>query len=152
MVRHLPRRLAFALGALLVASSQAPAAPADPIVGTWAEVDEDGDVGAWVAIAEKGGRFEGRIVKLFPSEGEPANPVCSACSGARKDTPVLGMTVIEGLKRQGDVYAGGRILDPDDGSEYQLEVRLGEGGKTLSVRAFKGVALLGRTQVWQRLP
>jgi uncharacterized protein (DUF2147 family) len=150
MVHHLSRRFILVAAALLAAAP--PALGADPIVGTWAEVDEDGEVGAWIAITAKGGLFEGRIVKLFPGPGEPAEPVCGACDGQRKDAPVLGMTVVAGLRRQGDKYSGGRILDPDDGTEYQLEAHLGEGGKTLTIHAFSGISLLGRTQVWRRQP
>lgn len=147
----LSRRQIVIVG-LLAAGVPAAAAPADPIVGTWAQVDEDGDVGAWIAIADKGGRFEGRIVKLFPGAGDPPDPVCGKCSGPRKGAPVLGLTVIEGLRRQGDVYGGGTILDPDEGTEYRLEARLGDEGRTLSVRAYAGISLLGRTQVWRRQP
>ena len=152
MLCALAYRLLLALAVLFVGLSHGVAAVADPIVGTWAEVDEDGEVGAWIAVTEKGGHFEGRIVRLFPGADEPAEPVCSRCSGPRKNAPVLGLTVIERLKRQGDAYAGGRIVDPDDGSEYQLEARLSEGGKSLIIRAFAGVSLLGRTQVWRRQP
>jgi uncharacterized protein (DUF2147 family) len=146
----IPRSIVVAL--ILSIISGPAAAAADPIVGTWDQVDEDGDVGAVVAIAEKAGRFEGRIVKLFPGPDEPANPVCDKCRGARHNVPVLGMTVIEGLRREGDHYAGGTIVDPDTGSEYRLEVRLGPDGRTLAVRAFTGVSLFGRTQTWRREP
>lgn len=142
------------LPALLVLAvvAAAAAAPQDPIVGTWAAADEDGDVGALVTIAEKGGTFEGRISRLFPSPGDPANPVCDKCTGARKGAPLLGLTVVQGLRRQGGDYEGGRILDPDTGTEYQLKAQLADGGQTLTIRAFAGVSLLGRTQVWRRQP
>jgi uncharacterized protein (DUF2147 family) len=60
------------------------------------------------------------------------------------------MTILWGLKKQGDEYQGGAILDPESGNVYRAKVKLdGEGGK-LNVRGFIGVALLGRTQTWVR--
>jgi len=54
------------------------------------------------------------------------------------------------LKKQGDEYQGGMILDPESGKVYRARMKLdGDGGK-LSVRGFIGFAILGRTQTWVR--
>ena len=78
------------------------------------------------------------------------NPLCDACSGARRDKPILGMTIAWGLKPQGKAWGGGRILDPENGKEYSVKFTPIAGGKKLEVRGFLGVALLGRTQTWLR--
>jgi uncharacterized protein (DUF2147 family) len=54
------------------------------------------------------------------------------------------------LKKDGDEYAGGQILDPDDGKVYSSKVHLTDGGRKLNVRGYIGVPMLGRTQTWVR--
>jgi uncharacterized protein (DUF2147 family) len=55
-----------------------------------------------------------------------------------------------GVSRQGEEYQGGEILDPENGKTYRAKMKLEDGGKTLHVRGFIGISLLGRTQVWIR--
>ena len=92
------------------------------------------------------GELTGKIVKLF------ANPdaVCEKCEGALKGKPVVGMTILTGLKKDGEEWEGGKILDPKSGKVYSAKAKLTDGGKKLEVRGFLGVALLGRTQTWER--
>jgi len=59
------------------------------------------------------------------------------------------MTILTGLKREGDtVWAGGRILDPNNGKTYNAKVTLIDGGKKLEMRG--SVLFIGRTQTWIR--
>ncbi len=142
--------LTILLGALPGAASAAPPS----VTGTWQQFDEDtGALQALVTITEHGGVVEGVVTKLFPIPGEPANPVCADCKGAKKDRPVLGMKVIERMKRASDgSYDGGVITDPESGTEYRCHLSLSEDGKLLEVRGFVGVSLFGRTQEWKRAP
>lgn len=55
-----------------------------------------------------------------------------------------------GLKKQGEVWAGGEILDPKNGKIYRAKMSLSEDGNSLNVRGFIGVSLIGRTQTWHR--
>ena len=64
--------------------------------------------------------------------------------------PIVGMTILRGLRWDGAQYAGGEVLDPDSGTVYRCRVRVVEGGNKLEVRGFIGVALFGRTQTWLR--
>jgi uncharacterized protein (DUF2147 family) len=58
-----------------------------------------------------------------------------------------------GRKADGkDVWEGGKILDPENGTEYSLRLTPIEGGAKLQVRGFLGFSLLGRTQTWVRVP
>lgn len=120
-------------------------------IGRWQSIDDKtGKPKAVIEIYDTGkGSVEARIVRLINSDQGP-NPLCKKCSGARKNQPVLGMVIAWGLKRNGQVWTDGRILDPDNGKEYSAKMAPIAGGKQLEVRGFLGLALLGRTQVWLR--
>jgi len=65
---------------------------------------------------------------------------------------VLGLALIKGMQRKGMSYENGTIMDPRDGTVYRALMRLSPDGKQLEVRGFLGFALLGRSQMWNRLP
>lgn len=142
----------FAGLALLVGfcSSTAWADDTSP-VGLWKNIDDvTGKPRALIRITESNGTLQGKIEKVFPGPNESQNPKCEKCDGANKDAPVVGLVILSGLKKAGDEYTGGQILDPDNGKSYSSKVQLVETGKKLSVRGYIGVPLLGRTQTWVR--
>ena len=55
-----------------------------------------------------------------------------------------------GLRKDGDAYDGGEILDPADGKVYKSKLTVRDGGRKLDVRGYVGVPMLGRSQVWLR--
>ena len=120
-------------------------------VGLWKTIDDNtGKPRGLVRIMEQNGEYQGKVEKIFTAPGEDPDPKCEKCDGARHNQRVIGMTILWGLKKQGDEYLGGAILDPESGSVYRARMKLdGEGGK-LSVRGFIGFAILGRTQTWVR--
>ncbi|KZE32894.1 DUF2147 domain-containing protein [Crenobacter luteus] len=124
------------------------AALAQGVAGTWKAIDDETkQPKALVQVSESPtGELSGRIVKLF------ANPdaLCEQCDGDRKGKPIQGMTILWGLKKAGDGWEGGKILDPKKGAVYSAKMRLADDGKKLEVRGFMGVSLLGRTQIWER--
>lgn len=120
-------------------------------VGRWRSIDDaTGKPKAVIEVSEAGnGTLSARIVQLIDTSDGP-NPLCDACGGTRRNKPILGMTIAWGLKPQGKVWGGGRILDPENGKEYSVKFTPIAGGKRLEVRGFLGLALLGRTQTWLR--
>ena len=122
--------------------------------GLWEQVDENsGKAESWFKISERDGVYEGKIVKIFPRPGEEdENWVCSKCEGADKGAPVLGLTLIKGMHRNGLSYENGTIMDPRDGTVYRALMRLSPDGQKLEVRGYLGISLFGRSQVWNRLP
>jgi uncharacterized protein (DUF2147 family) len=123
-------------------------ADGDP-TGFWTTIDDDcGIEKAVVEIVNYRGTLHGKIVSLM----NPAvpNPKCEKCSGKKKNKPIIGLEIIWGLTQDGEEWSGGYILDPETGDEYRCYIEVIDGGERLKVRGYLGVALLGRTQYWQR--
>jgi uncharacterized protein (DUF2147 family) len=130
-----------------------PAFAAEPSpLGTWKTIDDDThEAKALVEITEQDGVISGHIVKLFRHPNEIQDPICKPCEGERHDQRVIGMTILWNLRRDGDEWVGGEILDPEEGKIYRCKLHPIEGGARLEVRGFIGISLLGRTQVWERV-
>jgi uncharacterized protein (DUF2147 family) len=121
------------------------------VAGRWLTMDDDdGKPRSLVVIEEKRGELSGRIEQIFPRPGDNAQNLCEQCEGARKNQPVVGMVFLWGLRKQGDEYADGEILDPDNGQIYRAKLKLSPDGKQLTVRGYIGISLFGRSQVWLR--
>jgi uncharacterized protein (DUF2147 family) len=126
-IRH---RFAAALlvwGALISGGTAAPST----VEGTWIVQDN-----VALNVFECGGRFCARIVWIKDA--------------ARRSTQ-CGRTIAWGLQaKTGNQWGGGSILDPDDDNVYQLAADFGPDG-TLRAHIFKGIALLGKTEVLRRI-
>ena len=144
------RHLALKLLALVIAigSQACGAQDLGSISGIWKTFDDEtNQPAALVEISAKDGVYNGTIRKLL----DPNSPLtCDKCTDQRKDKPVLGMQILNGLKLTDGSYSGGHILDPDNGEIYRVEAKLIDQGGKLSVRAYIGIPLLGRTQTWVR--
>jgi uncharacterized protein (DUF2147 family) len=144
------KMMSFGMAAAILAASAAWAQSASP-VGLWKTIDDEtGKPKSLVRITDNGGELRGKIEKLYRDAGEEQNPKCDKCEDARKDQPIVGMTIITGMKKDGDEYNGGQILDPANGKVYKSKMSLNDGGKKLDVRGYIGVPMLGRTQTWVR--
>jgi uncharacterized protein (DUF2147 family) len=136
--------------AMLAIPGIAKAAEASP-VGLWKTIDdESGKPKSLVRITENNGELDGKIEKLFRTPDQEQNPKCDKCSGALKDQPMIGMTILSGLKKDGDSYSGGQIVDPASGKTYKSKLSVAEDGKKLNVRGYIGLPMIGRTQTWLR--
>lgn len=121
-------------------------------VGEWKTIDDNtGEEKSIVRIYEKDGRLYGDVVTILKASDEAVRNdagevICTKCDGARKDQPIEGMNILWDMKKDGDQWSGGRILDPQNGKTYKAKLWL-EDGK-LNVRGYIGFSLLGRTQTW----
>ena len=147
------RRVWCLLGLSALCAAGAASAQMTP-VGTWRSVDENGQPKAQVRIEAHGeganATLTGRIEKVLKAGADP-KAVCDKCEGAKKDKPVAGLEIISGAKKKEgtDVWEGGRILDPEKGSDYSLRLTPIEGGAKLQVRG--AIGPFARTQTWQRV-
>jgi uncharacterized protein (DUF2147 family) len=143
-------RLFFA-SYLLVVSLSLSAQSIDPALGVWKTIDEKtNQPSSLIRLEEKNGELIGTVIELIPTPGEPLITHCRLCKGERKDKPIVGMVIMNGLKKEKAGYwSGGEILDPEEGDIYKVKIATDD-GKTLKVRGYIGISLIGRTQVWVR--
>ncbi|MEN3031095.1 DUF2147 domain-containing protein [Chromobacterium amazonense] len=114
--------------------------------GLWKTIDDEThQAKALVQINEgPNGELSGKVIKLY----QHPDAVCDKCDGANKDKPVNGMQILWGLKKDGEEWSDGKILDPKSGKIYTSGAKLIEDGKKLRVRGYIGPFF--RSQVWER--
>lgn len=136
----------------LTGASLAAAAQSTP-AGLWKTIDDDGKTEkSLVRITDTTGTFSAKVEKIFEAAKQDAR--CEECSDDRKNQPVLGMTIVKGVRANLDdkaLWDGGEILDPNNGKTYKVRMKPVDGGKRLEVRGYIGTPLLGRTQTWVRV-
>ena len=145
------RRLIHALLALPLSFASLVFAAESP-AGRWQTIDDE--TGKPKSIVEiwqaEDGSLSGKVAEILQSDQGP-NPHCDACEGDRKGQPITGMTILWGLRPDGeDTWSGGEILDPGKGKTYRAKVTLQEHGEELEVRGYIGIEALGRSQTWIR--
>ena len=117
------------------------------ITGIWKTIDDDTkQVRSLVEISIQDKQLYGKIIKLFPQDGDPENPVCEKCEGDRKNKLILGLQIIDGLTLKKNKWRDGEILDPNNGKTY--DCRIWEEDGKLMVRGYIGFFF--RTQEWLR--
>lgn len=127
---------------------------AQDITGTWQQIDDKtGAAKAIISISqEPNNTYSAKIVKITPRPGYTPREKCNNCPAPYTNQPILGMTIIKGLKQVegSNHYEKGKVIDPLAGKIYDAKVRLNNTGKRLTLRASLGVSVLGRNQTWIR--
>lgn len=120
---------------------------AQTILGEWETFDDNtNEKKSIVEIFENNNTYYAKIKETFMV---PEDATCENCTDERKGQPIIGLQVIEGLKKKGKSYEGGTALDPESGKIYKCYLQL-ESPNKLKVRGYIGFSLLGRTQYWTR--
>ena len=120
------------------------------IFGKWKTIDDrTGNPKAIISIYEKDGLMYGHVVKIVEKGKE--NSLCVKCDGDKKDQPVVGMTIIEGLKENGDgEWKGKTLFDPEQAMTFRCKIWLNPDNlNELKVRGY--LAFIYRTQTWIRV-
>lgn len=120
------------------------------IFGKWITIDDEtGKKKSVVEIYKKDGKVYGKIIKLFRGPDEDPDPLCDKCpeDDARYNQKIIGMEIMKNMEKDGDEYAGGKILKPDEGTIYRCRIWLDD-EQNLKVRGYWG--FLYRTQTWVR--
>ncbi len=121
----------------------------DAILGIWLT----GTQKAAVTIYKEGNKYYGKItwLKNPQEEGKPKvdknNP-----DTKKKSDPLMGLNLLKDFVFDGtDKWEKGTIYDPENGKTYSCKITMVDESK-LDVRGFVGISMLGRTQVWIRIP
>lgn len=126
------------------------AADATP-AGLWKTIDDTTNKPrSLIRITEQNGMYSA-VVEKGLLETDTGDKVCEKCTDDRKGQKIIGMTIAKGLKKNGNKYDGGEILDPDNGKIYKCKMTLDESGNNLEVRGYIGISLIGRSQIWHRV-
>jgi uncharacterized protein (DUF2147 family) len=149
------RFASFLLAGLLVATDAAPQSQ------TQGDGQSPTPVGIWmhpnkriqIEIAPCGEQLCGTLVWLQKPNDPQGAPLVDSKnkSPALRTRPLLGLSVLSGLRRTGDnSWEDGRIYNPEDGSDYDAQVSL-QDDSTLLVRASVLHSLFGKTIIWSRV-
>lgn len=120
------------------------------VVGRWKTIDDKSGIEKSVlSVYMKGEKLYAEVIQILEKGRE--NATCIECKGSLKDKPILGMQIINGLKRTGiNEYTGGTILDPENGQSYRCKIWLNsDNPNELMVRGY--LAFFYRTQIWKRI-
>jgi uncharacterized protein (DUF2147 family) len=119
------------------------------VTGKWKTIDDEtGQAKSIVEVYEQNGKIYGKVVEILNPAKKDAK--CTNCKGADKDKPINGLIIIKGLKKDGNEWTDGDILDPQKGKLYSCTIKL-DGADKLSVRGYVGISMLGRSQTWHRV-
>jgi len=117
------------------------------IEGKWKTIDDEtNEARSIVEIFIKDGKYFGKVVKLFRSPNEDQDPTCIECdpSDSRYNKKVLGMEILKDMKKEGNEFTSGTVLDPKNGKVYNCKIWI-ENSK-LMLRGYWGPFY--RTQTW----
>ena len=114
----------------------------DAIVGEWLTAAKDGKV----QIYKSGNKFFGKISWGNRPNGKDTNNP----DPKLRDQNLIGLVILKDFSFNGkDKWEDGTIYDPNNGKTYSCVIRLKD-EKTLEVRGYIGISLLGRTEVWTK--
>jgi len=86
-------------------------------VGLWKSIDDETKTEkSLIRITEAGGVVGGRIEKLLGADAKQ-DAVCEECTDDRKGKPIVGMTIIRGVKKNAEtdgLWDGGTIEQRQD--------------------------------------
>ena len=124
------------------------AAFAQDVIGKWKL--EDGS--AIVEVYKQGDVFNGKIVWLENPTEDDGTPAVDNNNPDPKfrSRQLIGLNMLNNLKKDGGEYSGGSIYDPGNGKTYNCSMKVE--GDVLHVRgSLDKRGLLGRTMDWFRV-
>jgi len=137
----------FVLGGATPVAAQVDSAVANAILGEWLT----GEKTSKILIYKDGDEYLGKISWLKEPERDGKPRVDEKNPEERLRTqPLMGLVILRGFTFDGeDTWTGGKIYDPKSGNDYSAKMTLAD-PKTLNLRGYILIPLLGRTETWTR--
>jgi uncharacterized protein (DUF2147 family) len=131
-------------GITLSAYSQNP----DAIVGKWYNTEKD----AKVEIFKEGNKYFGKIIWLQDPKDDTGKPKVDLNNSdvSKQQRKIIGLKILDNFQFNGGVWEDGTIYDPKNGKTYSCIIKKKD-NKTLEVRGFVGISLIGRTVEWTKV-
>jgi uncharacterized protein (DUF2147 family) len=121
---------------------------ADAIVGVWKNSSGKGHI----QIYKQDKKYYGKIIWLKDALDAEGNPKTDKKNSdpEKRNASLLGMVMLRDFSYNNGEWDGGRIYNPSDGKEYKGRMKLKD-TKTLTVRGYMGISLLGKSDTWSRI-
>jgi uncharacterized protein (DUF2147 family) len=117
------------------------------IAGKWLTIDDETNKPrSTVEIAERNGKYYGKVISIISQPGEDPDPVCNKClpEDDRFNKKIIGLEILRDMQKNGDEYSEGTILDPNNGKIYRCKIWIKD--NNLKLRGYWGPFF--RTQTW----
>lgn len=131
----------------LINTTKAYTQSGNEILGTWYNTEKS----AQIEIVKIGSEFQGKIIKLENAADYSTPPLDSKNENEKlRIKPIVGLTILNGLKYSGGIWKDGKIYDPNSGKTYSCEVKL-TNPQILEVKGYLGFSWVGRTVEWTKV-
>lgn len=120
----------------------------DQLLGTWLT----GNQKAKIQIFKKDKKYYGKIVWLKNPKDEKGQDKLDDHNPdpAKRKNPIIGIMLLKSFEYDDGEWEDGTIYDPENGKTYSCVLSM-PNSKTLNVRGYIGISLLGRTDVWTKV-
>jgi len=132
---------------MLSAMLAVPAFAQNSAVGLWKNVEPNKVT--MIRTYEEGGHLLGKVEKVLKSDVEDKEAKCVKCKDENKDKPMAGLQLIWDMRKDGEKWTGGKLLDPETGRVVNCKLETADSGKKLMVKG--SVAIMSKTQTWTRV-
>ncbi len=120
----------------------------DAILGVWLNSSGKGQI----QVYKQGNKYYGKLVWLKEPNDEQGKPKLDVKNPDQnaKTKPLIGLVILRDFVHDDGEWTSGRIYDPQNGKDYKCYMKLKD-PKTLNVRGYIGISMIGRTEVWTRV-
>lgn len=135
--------------ALFSLSAYSYAQTADDILGTWKSEHGSGQI----EILKRGDLYFGKLVWLKEPNDEAGKPKLDKHNPSEelRNQPVIGLELLKNFQYNGkNTWGNGKVYNPKNGNTYNAQLTLIDEDK-LNMRAYFGIALIGKTETWTRV-
>ncbi len=120
----------------------------DRILGIWLNEDKD----AKVEIYKSGNQYFGKLIwgkEMYEADGKTSRKDVENKDPKLRSRNLKDLIMLSGFAYHDDVWDGGEIYDPRNGSTYSCTLKLK--GSKLDIRGYIGISLFGKTTVWEHI-